>query len=181
MVDYLKIKFKNQYGLNVIIGSQKYFDNAYISYEIIDFDVISYNIVKLSIDDSVIVKNLDLLAKSMYYFYNNTDPATSVLFEKFKDSTLKILVKKILIRLPLLKGFNITHIEYGFNLENATTRSKIELTTRNLFKNCRTIKSSYTYYGNNGNKINSKSICTNFSVNVVLSEDFKRQFKNVVF
>jgi hypothetical protein len=181
MVDYLKIKLKNQYGSNVIIGSQKYFDNAYISYEIIDFDVISYNIVKLSIDDSVIVKNLELLAKSIYYFYNNTDPVTSVLVEKFQNSTLKILFRQILERLPLLNEFEITDLEYGFSLEKPNSRAEIELTTCSLFKDCKINKSSYTYHGLTEKEINSKSNNSDFSVNVVLSEDFKRQFKNVVF
>lgn len=175
MVDYLKIKLKNQYGLNVIIGSQKYFDNTHLSYEIRNPEVVSNDIIKSSIDDSIIVNNLDLLAKSIYYFYNNTNPVTSVLIEKFRDSTLKILVKEILIRLPFLKGFKITHIEYGFNLENSVTRAKIELTTKSLFKDCRLKESSYTHRGFTENRINSKSICSDFSVNIVLSNQIKTQ------
>ena len=181
MVDYLIIKLKNQYGLNVIIGSQKYFDNAYISYEIIDIDIISDDIVKLSINDTFIVKYLDLLAKSMYYFYNNTDTITSVLFEKFQNSTLKIIFKQILKRLPLFNEFEITEIEYGFSLEKPNSRAEIELITCSLFKDCKINKSSYTYHGINEKKINSKSNYSDFSVNVVLAKDFKRQFKNLVF
>lgn len=181
MVDYLKIKLKNQNGINVIIGSQKYFDNAYLSYEIMNPEIVSSEIIQLSINDYVIVKNLDLLAKSIYYFYNNTDPVTSVLVEKFQNSTLKILIKQILERLPLLNKFEITDLEYGFSLEKPYSRAEIELTTCSLFKDCKINKSSYTYHGFNEKKINSKSNYSDFSVNVVLSEDFKRQFKNVVF
>lgn len=181
MVDYLKIKLKNQNGINVIIGSQKYFDNAYLSYEITNPEIVSSEIIQLSINDYVIVKNLDLLAKSIYYFYNNTDPVTSVLVEKFQNSTLKILIKQILERLPLLNEFEITDLEYGFSLEKPNSRAEIELRTCGLFKDCKINKSSYTYNGLTEKEINSKSNNSDFSVNVVLSEDFKRQFKNVVF
>lgn len=181
MVDFLKIKLKNQNGLNVIIGSQKYFDNAYLSYEITNPEIVSSEIIQLSINDYVILKNLDLLAKSMYYFYNNTDPVTSVLFEKFQNSTLKIIFKQILKRLPLFNEFEITEIEYGFSLEKPNSRAEIELITCSLFKDCKINKSSYTYHGINEKKINSKSNYSDFSVNVVLAKDFKRQFKNLVF
>jgi hypothetical protein len=135
----------------------------------------------MSIDDPITIKNFDLLAKSFYYFYNNTDHVTSVLVEKFQNSTFKILVKQIVKRLPFLKDFEIINIEYGFNLENPVTRAEIELTTSSLFNYCRVNKTSFTYQGFNEKKINSKSICSDFSVNVVLSKNFKRQFKNLVF
>lgn len=181
MVDYLKIKLKNQYGLNVIIGSQKYFDNAYLSYEIRNPEVVSNDIIKSSIDDSIIVNNLDLLAKSIYYFYNNTDPVTSVLIEKFQNSTLRIVIKQILKRIPFLREFEITHLEYGFHLENPVTVSEIKLTTRKLFNDCRVIKFSCTCQGLIKKEMDTKYNCSDFSINVVLSKDFKRQFKNEVF
>jgi hypothetical protein len=177
MVDYLKIKLKNQNGVNVIIGSQKYFDNAYLSCEIMNPDVISNDIVKSSIEDSIVIKNFDLLAKSIYYLYNSTDPITASQIEKFRNCTFKFLIIQILKRLPFLSEFKITDVEYGFELDNSVTKAKIELTTSRLFKNCNINRPSFSYYKLGKNEINSETICLAFSVNVVLSEDLKKNLK----
>jgi hypothetical protein len=177
MENYLKIKLKTQNGVNVIIGAEKYFDIAFLSYEIMNPNVVSNEIVELQVDDSIIVKNLDLIAKTFFYFYNNPNPVTRLLIIEFQNSSFKILVKQIFQRFPLFEEFEITEIDYGFNLDNPVTRGEIELITSILFNNCSTNKSSYNYYASCKNNINSKSKCLNFSLNIVLSRELKQCLK----
>lgn len=183
MVDYLKIGLSNPNGVNIIIGTQQHSNNATLTCEIRNLETIFADEIKLTIDDTTVNDNLKFLAESFCHFYNDCDLINEISIEQFSNETLKIILIKIFKRLPFLKNFQITHIGFGFSLsfEKYASRSKIEVITSKLFKKSNVNKATYAYYGLSEKDINSKSKCSAFSLNIVLENELKAQFKNVIF
>lgn len=175
MVDFVKIILKTQEGTEVILGSKKHFDNAYLACQIMDFEKVHPEEIKLFIADNVVNGQMAYLAKSIYLFYNGLKPRNSVSLHHFSKREIHLILKSILERIAFLKSSQITHLEFGFSLEHFTSRKKIDYITQELFKESKVELISTTTSSEINSSHNQESIYSAFSIKINLSSVFKKQ------